>query len=154
MKEADVRKNYPASFEKKLIDKASLRSLTQTRRWLASRLRRSFTLTKTAGWSKLICRYPMNRCRRFRGFRGGVVLCCCNNGLRSTRRKYGLAIAQDGRCDVAAIDKALLAGSKVKIFVCKSLWRSQGQTINMYCTIRSGRLSSLALIYKPLESDI
>jgi hypothetical protein len=64
--------------------------------------------------------------------------------------KYGASFSQEGKCDVTAADLVPTG----KTYTCASLWKSDGQTIHMYWVVKNNRVSSLALVYKPLESDI
>jgi hypothetical protein len=155
MKEADVRKEYPASFEKKLIEQGEFALLDRNQTLAGSKATEELYFDKSGKLEQIDLSLPDDPFAADSDTSAaGSSLAVVSMVSQKLVEKYGVAIAQEGRCEVPSMEKALLPSSKVKIFVCKSLWKADGQTINMYCTIRNQRLSSLALVYKPIESDI
>ncbi len=69
----------------------------------------------------------------------------------ATAGPYGKWISEDGECQLTIHD---VVYNPRKIFTCKKLWKSDGQTISMYWSVENQRLSFFALTYKPLPSDL
>jgi hypothetical protein len=151
MSEADVRKEYQGSLEKKLVENGAYELFDRDQKLLKWPATAGLYFEKSGKLS--LIEVFMND--PFAAESGTLatgssfaVMSVVTDGLVE---KYGKWISEDGECQLTIHH---VVYNPRKIFTCKKLWKSDGQTISMYWSVENQRLSFLALTYKPLPSDL
>ena len=150
MSEADVRKEYPASFEKKPIENGEFALLDRDQKLAGWQATAELYFDKSGKLEQIDLSTkhpPTDEPNTSSG--AGSSLAVISVVTDKLVEKYGPSISQDGTCEVTATDFLTR-----KMFTCERLWKSEGETIQMYFTVKDELISSLALVYKPLANDI
>ena len=150
MTEADVRKAYHASLELKRNEKGELSLLDRNQKLAGTQATAEFYFGKSGKLEQigLSMKDPFAAKPDTAAGSSLAVIETLNDELV---QKYGASISRKGTCDLTAED---LVNARIPIFTCESLWKSGGQTIKMFWVVEKERISSLALVYEPLASDI
>lgn len=80
----------------------------------------------------------------------GATLAAVNELTTRLTDKYGNPTTEEGKCKPTA--EMLLDNQN--LLSCSKMWRSEGQNVKMFWSIRNGRLSAFILAYKPFPADI
>lgn len=151
MSDADVRKVYPASFEKKPTENGAYELLDHDQKlskWPAT-AGLYFDNTGKLSLIELFMEDPFANSGSSATGSSFAVMSVLTDSLVE---KYGKSISQKGECELTIHD--VVYSQPEKLFTCEKLWKSAGQTISMYWSVRNQCLSFFALTYKPLPSDI
>jgi hypothetical protein len=151
MSEAEVRKQYPAVFEKKPIQNDEFALVARDQKLVGEPASAELFFDKDGKLDQISLDIEPLADDIEATKAAGSSLAIIQMVNKQLVEKYGQATSTHGKCDLAAED---LISKAVPIFTCDSLWKSEGQTVNLLWVVKKMRISMLGLVYKPLASDI
>jgi hypothetical protein len=151
MSEAEVRKQYPASFVKKPIQNDEFELVDRDQKLVGQSASAELFFDKAGKLEQISLDMEPLADDIEATKAAGSSLAVIQMLNKQLVEKYGQATSANGKCDLAAED---LLSKSVPIFTCESLWKSAGETINLIWVVKKMRISTLGLVYKPLASDI
>ncbi len=149
--EADVRKEYEGTLQKKLSDDGRLVLVDVDQKLADQRATADLHFDKNGKLTmiELYLKDPFAAERRTDAIGSSfAVITVLGNSLAE---KYGKPVTEEGECRLSIED---VVNNSQKIFSCNKMWRSGEQTISLYWSIRFQRLFFYGLDYKPLPSEI
>jgi hypothetical protein len=152
MSEADVRKEYSASLEKETTEDGEFQLSDANQELFGSRAMALFFFDRNGKLSQIELFMKDPFADKAGTGATGSSLALISEMPKKLIEKYGVSVSQKGECDLAAED--IFENPPTKIFTCDKLWRSDGQTIDMYWSVGNQRVAFFAITYKPLPSDI
>jgi hypothetical protein len=149
MSETEVRKQYPASFEKKPIQNGESELVDRNQKLAGQPASAELFFDKSGKLDQISLSMEPIAEEIDSSKAAGSSLALIDMLNRQLVEKYGQAVSKSGKCDPTAEDFL----SK-PIFTCQSMWKSAGETINLIWVVKKMRISTLGLVYKRLDSDI
>jgi hypothetical protein len=151
MGEVDVRKEYPASFEKKPLQNGGFALLDRGQKLAGSQATAELFFDKNGKLEQI----DLSMKDPFTGEpnsspAAGSTLAVISILTDKLVEKYGASTTQKGTCELTAADLV----PPDRVFTCDRLWRSDDQTIDMYFVVARKLITSFTLEYKPLATDI
>lgn len=150
--EPDVRKEYQGTLQKKLTDDGQLALWDEDQKLLDQRATAGLHFDKSGklAFIEVFLKNPFVSAPGTSAI--GKSLAIITVLGENLAEKYGKPITEEGECRVTAGE--VVSSAPETIFTCKKMWKSEGQTINLFWSIDNQRLSYYGLLYKPLPSDI
>jgi hypothetical protein len=152
MSEADLRKDYTGSVEKLPADADGFILVDKNQKVDSWAAEANFLFDAHGKLSQI--RLIMNDPFAAESDSKAIALALAVTDVIPKRlvERYGVPTSRTGECALTAED--LVLSKPGKIFTCDQLWRSDGQTIDMYWSVHNPNLKLLEITYKPLPADL